>query len=72
MQDAVPMYILETPERHGHPALDVGVLEDERLVSNDGLEIRVEVLEHQVDVLLDGKHIEQLESVTAGAEPSSR
>jgi hypothetical protein len=47
------MDILHSPERHGHPALDVGILKDELLVADYGLKISVEELENEIDVLLD-------------------
>jgi hypothetical protein len=53
--------VLESTERHGCPRLDVSGLEDEALVANDGLEVGVEELEHEVDILLDREDVEQLD-----------
>jgi hypothetical protein len=60
MQNSISVDILQPAERHCHPRLDVGRLEHEALVADDGLEVRVEELEHEVDVLLDGEDVEEL------------
>jgi hypothetical protein len=60
VQDAIAVDVLETTEGHGRPALDVCRLEHEAFVANYGLEVRVEELEHEVDVLLGREDIEKL------------
>lgn len=60
MQHAVTVDVFQPAERHGHPRLDVGRLEDERLVPDHGFEVGVEELEDQVDVLLDAEDVEEL------------
>ena len=58
------MNVLQSPERHGHPAFDVRVLKDQGLVSNDSFQIRIQKLEHEVDILLYREDIEQLRLVS--------
>ncbi len=60
MQHPMPVDVLKPAQRHGHPRLDVCDLEDERLVADNGLEVRVQELEDEVDVLLDGEDVEEL------------
>lgn len=60
MEDVVEVAEVEAAEGHEHPGLDVGRLEDEHAVLDDGLEVRVEVLEHEVEVGFGGKDVEQL------------
>lgn len=62
MQHAAPVDIFQSTQRHGRPALDVGVLKDEGLVPDDRFEVGIQKLEDEVDVLLDGKDIKQLKS----------
>ena len=45
MQDPVPVAHLQTPEGHLHPRLDVPGEEEERLVSDEVLEVGGEELE---------------------------
>lgn len=54
------MEVLQSSERHDHPAFHVRILEDERLVPYDCLEVGVEELENEIDVLLDREDVEQL------------
>lgn len=54
------MYILQTAQRHGCPAFDIGILEDKRFVSNDRLQVGVQEFEHKVHVLLNREDVEQL------------
>lgn len=70
MQDPVSVNVLESTERHGCPRLDVGGLEDEALVANDGLEVGVEELEHEVDILLDREDVEQLDCQLGTSMPA--
>lgn len=63
MQNTIPMYILQPPQRHGHPALYIRRLEHQRLVPDHRFEIRGQKLEHEVDVLLDGKDVEEHDDV---------
>lgn len=71
MQHPMPVDVLEAAQAHGHPRLDVGDLEDERLVPDHGFEVGVEELEDEVDVLLDGEDVEELPSARP-ASPSRR
>lgn len=52
VEDEISVAKLQTAERHGHPALDVRGEKDERAVLDDHLEIRVEELEHEVQIRL--------------------
>lgn len=52
VQDPVAVAVLEALHGHEHPALDVRRLKRERVVLDDGLEVRVEELEHEVQVRL--------------------
>lgn len=72
MQDTITVDVLEPAQRHGRPALNVRRLEDEALVADDGLEVRVEELEHEVDVLLDREDVEELMSAAFRLRGSSQ
>lgn len=50
----------EPLDRHEHPALDVGSLEEQCLVLDNRLEVSVEELEHEVEVGLVAEHVDQL------------
>lgn len=50
MQDPIAVAVLQSLHGHEHPALDVGGLERERLVLDDGLEVGIEELKHEVQV----------------------
>lgn len=54
------MAVVESFDAHEHPALDVGTLKHERAVFDDGFEISVEELEHEVKIRLVGEDIQEL------------
>ena len=57
MQDPVLMTEIQTFHGHEHPALDVSRLKDKVLVLDDCFEIRVQVLEDQVEVGFGGEDV---------------
>ena len=57
VQDEVVVQVAETIQQHSHVALDVLRLQDDALLHEDGLEVGLTELEHQVDVLVDEEHI---------------
>jgi hypothetical protein len=52
MEDEISMTEFETPERHGHPALDIRWQKYERTVLDDHLEVGVEELEDEIQIRL--------------------
>lgn len=52
MQDPASMTKLETAEGHSHPALDVGRQEYKRSVLDDHLQVRVQELQHEIEIRL--------------------
>lgn len=63
---------LQSFEGHEHPALDVGTLEHERVVLDNGFEVCVEKLEYEVEVGLVGEDVEKLESTRRRGQRSER
>ena len=57
MQNPVLMAEVKTFHGHEHPALDIGRLKDKVLVLDDCFEIRVQVLEDQVEVGFGGEDV---------------
>lgn len=57
MQDKVVVQVAEALKEHLHVALDVLRLEDDALFHEDGLEVGLAKLEHQVHVLVDEEHV---------------
>ncbi len=58
MQYAIPVNVLQSSQRHRHPALHIRILDDESFIPDDSLQVGTEELENEVDVLLHGENIE--------------
>lgn len=72
MEDPVLVAKVEALDGHEHPRLDVCALEQEGLVADDGLEVRVEELEDEVEVGLDGEDVEELGARVRSGSVSTR
>jgi hypothetical protein len=62
MQHVVTMTKLQPSQTHGHPALDVGHLENQALVLDHRLEIGVKVFKDEIQVSLTQEHVKELAS----------
>lgn len=71
MENPVAMTKFEALERHEHPRFEICRLEDETVVFDHSLEISVEKLEHQVQVGLVRKDVQQLYIHNAGSAPGN-
>lgn len=61
MQDKVPVTVFQPTEHHNEPALDVSRLEYNAFLFDDHFQIAVEELQNEVDILLVGKDVDELE-----------
>lgn len=68
MQNPIAMAKLQTFEGHEHPALDVCSLEHERVVLDDGFQVCIEELEHEVEVGLVGEDVKELSTKARSAK----
>lgn len=58
MQYTIPMYVFQASQGHRQPALDIGSLKDERLVTNDCFQVCIQEFEDQVHILLDREYVQ--------------
>lgn len=60
MQDEVLVQVPEALQEHLHVTLDVLRLEDDALLHEDGLQVSLAELEHEVHVVVNEEHVHQL------------
>ena len=57
MQHTVSVDVLQSAQRHRHPALYIRILNDECFISDDRFEVGVEEFQDEVDVLFDREDV---------------